>query len=204
MGDSLRGAARRGAGRCGRLRLHRPRGADPVPGSPDSDCDDSRAVRHRVLRRYATTSVGTSASSARRNVPASAESSSERARLTSASATQIISRFSIACYFLCSSRFLATSRGAPSSSQARGVPLGLGPPALASIQYRRFGFARSGPATMFSRTPPFFSIVLIEPRLSSSHVTNTRSRPSFSWAIPRDRRRIAVAWPCRRNSGTTT
>ena len=62
----------------------------------------------------------------------------------------------------------------------------------ALIQYRRFGLSRSGPVTTSSKMPPLFSIVRIEPTLSSSHVTSTRRIPSFPWAMCRARRRIAV------------
>src|SRR5262245_22515633 len=44
---------------------------------------------------------------------------------------------------------------------------------------------RSGLVRTFSKTPPFFSIVRIEPTLSSSHVTSTRPMPSSSCAILR-------------------
>jgi hypothetical protein len=78
-----------------------------------------------------------------------------------------------------------------------------GDPAVVSIQYRRFGVSRSGPVTTFSRTPPFFSIVLIDPMLLSSQVSSTWVRPNLSRAIASNCRRISVANPCRLNSGTT-
>ena len=49
---------------------------------------------------------------------------------------------------------------------------------------------------MLSRTPPFFSMVLMDPTLSSSHVTSTRVRPSSLACnlerLPEDRGGIAL------------
>jgi hypothetical protein len=68
---------------------------------------------------------------------------------------------------------------------------------VTSIQYRRFGVSRSGPGHDVLQHAPFFSIVLIDPTLSSSHVTSTRPRPSSRLAIRSDWRSIAVAYPRR-------
>jgi hypothetical protein len=76
----------------------------------------------------------------------------------------------------------------PSLGSATPLPDWLVTIRVATLASRTF---RAGDDVL--RTPPFFSMVLMEPTLSSSHVTRTRVRPSFWRAIWSACRRIAVA-----------